>query len=264
MIIINEYEYVKQILENKAIPKGVSNKRILLYIAKYYFNPFLTVNEMTELAFQKMNEFNLPLEVYQEYKYVAYVKGICEKLRSKELSVDFRKVESVNIYRSELDIINRGESDKERKLLFTLFVLAKTNGTNSGWVNNDLKDIFQLANITATIKERAAMVYKLYHAGLLGQSNKIDNLSLKVELGRDDEPVVLVIKSFENIGNQYIANFKPGWKMCEGILKTGEHCKKLIKIKSKYDNSTKYCKACSKHMHVIQQTQYRGRLKNER
>ena len=69
MIIINEYEYVKQILENRIIPKGVSNKRVLLYIAKYYFDPFLTVNEMTELIFNKMDEFHLPLELYQEYKY---------------------------------------------------------------------------------------------------------------------------------------------------------------------------------------------------
>ena len=114
MIIINEYEYVKQILENRIIPKGVSNKRVLLYIAKYYFDPFLTVNEMTELIFNKMDEFHLPLELYQEYKYASYVKGICEKLFSKELSSDFRKVEYVNIYQSELDIINRGENDRER------------------------------------------------------------------------------------------------------------------------------------------------------
>lgn len=238
MIIINEYEYAKQILETKVIPKNVSNKRVLLYIAKYYYKQEYSLNEMKQIVFDKMLEFNLSIEQYQEYKYDTYVKNICEKLLNGELSSEFRKVESVNIYQSELNIINKCETDKEKKLLFTLFVLAKVNGNNSGWVNNEIKDIFQLSNITATIKERASMIYKLYKEGLIGQSQKIDNLSVKVELGSSDEQIVLKIDSFENIGNQYIANFKQGWKMCEC-------CGKLYKVKSKNDYSSKYCKQCA-------------------
>ena len=241
MIIINEYEYAKHILENRTIPKNVSNKRVLLYIAKYYFNPECSVAEMIQNVFDKMAEFNLPKEVYQEYKYGTYVKGICEKLLSRELSAEFKKVESVSIYQSELDIINQAETDKEKKLLFTLFVLAKINGSNSGWVNNDIKDIFQLANITATVKDRASMIYKLYTAGLVDQSQKIDNLSLKVELGNIDEPIILMVDTFENIGNQYIAHFKTGWRMCEC-------CSKLFKVKNKIGNPQKYCKACAKEV----------------
>ena len=249
MIIINEYEYAKQILENRTIPKNVSNKRVLLYIAKYYFNPECSVAEMVQNVFDKMAEFNLPKEVYQEYKYGKYVKGICEKLLSRELSTEFKQVESVSIYQSELDIINQAETDKEKKLLFTLFVLAKINGSNYGWVNNDIKDIFQLANITATVKDRAGIIYKLYTAGLVDQSQKIDNLSLKVELGNIDEPIVLTVDAFENIGNQYIANFKSGWKLCE-------RCGKLYKLKSKNDFSSKYCRQCANELHMLQDKEY--------
>lgn len=241
MIIINEYEYAKQILDSRTIPKNVSNKRVLLYIAKYYFNPECSVSEMMRIVFDKVAEFNLPKEVYQEYKYEKYVKGICEKLLSRELSAEFKQVESVNIYQSELDIINQAETDKEKKLLFTLFVLAKISGNNFGWVNYDIKDIFQLANITATVKDRAGIIYKLYTAGLVDQSQKIDNLSLKVELGNIDEPIVLTVDAFENIGNQYIANFKTGWRMCEC-------CSKLFKIKNKIGNPQKYCKTCAKEV----------------
>lgn len=254
MIIINEYDYVKQILESKVIPKGVSNKRVLLYIAKYYFNPEYSVKEMVDLVFFKMKEFKLPVEIYQEYKYVSYVKGVCEKLLTKELSSDFRKVESVNLYQSELDIINRGETDKEKKVLFTLFILAKVNGTNSGWVNNEIKDIFQLANVTATIKERALLLHKLYKAELIGQSRKNDKLGYKVELENNDEQVVLVIDSFENIGNQYIANFKYGWKMCEC-------CGKLFKVKSNEGRPGKYCKQCGYQIKLEQVNQCKSRRK---
>lgn len=260
MIIINEYDYVKQILESKVIPKGVSNKRVLLYIAKYYFNPNCSVKEMQGLIFEKMKEFKLNPEVYQEYKYASYVKGLCEKLLSNEISREFRKVESVYLCQSELDIINKGETDKEKKLLFTLFVLAKINGTNSGWVNNEIKDIFQLANITATIKDRALLLHKVYKAGLIGQSFRNDKLGYKVDLGKDNEPVVLVVDSFENIGNQYIANFKDGWKMCEC-------CGKLFKVKSKKDFSSKYCKQCAINIetenHRNRQEKYREKKKSD-
>ena len=254
MIIINEYDYVRQILEAKVIPKGVSNKRVLLYIAKYYFNPLYSIEEMKSLIFKKMSEFNLPANYYQEYKYDTYVKGICEKLLSKELSSEFRKVSSVDLYQSELDVINEGETDKEKKILFTLFVLAKINGTNSGWVNNEIKDIFQLANVTATIKERALLLHKLYKAGLIGQSKKNDKLGYKVELGKADDSIVLAINSFENIGNQYIANFKDGWKMCMC-------CGKLFKVKSDMDHSSKYCKQCAHKIKLEQVNQCKMRKK---
>ena len=254
MIIINEYDYVKQILELKVIPKGVSNKRLLLYIAKYYFNPEYSVKEMQSLIFEKMAEFKLNPEVYQEYKYETYIKGICEKLLSNEMSCEFRKVESVELYQSELDIINQGETDKEKKLLFTLFVLAKVNGTNSGWVNNEIKDVFQLANVTATIKDRALLLHKLYKAGLIGQSMRNDKLGYKVELGNNNETVVLVVDSFENIGNQYIANFKDGWKMCEC-------CGKLFKVKSNEGRPGKYCKQCGYQIKLEQVNQCKSRRK---
>ena len=49
--------------------------------------------------------------------------------------------------------------------------------------------------------------------------------------------IVYKVKDFNNLGNQYIGNFKKGYKQCAG-------CGKKIKIKSKNDNSTKYCDKC--------------------
>ena len=252
MIIINEYDYVKHIIETKNIPKDMSNQRLLTYIAKYYFDQSFSIQDYKNCIFEEMKKFNLPLNYYQEYKYDSYVKGLCEKLLSGEISHELRAVNSVNIYHSELDIINQGENDKERKLLFTLYVLAKINGTDSGWVNNETRDIFSLANVTATTTDRALLIHKLYKMGLIGQNHKNDKLGYKVELGSSDETVAVIITSFENIGNQYIANFKPGWKMCEC-------CGKLFKIKSNKDFSSKYCKQCAEKI-----TRENWRLSKER
>lgn len=236
MIIINEYDYVKNIIESRVVPKDVSNKRLLTYISKFYYDPIFTVNEFVECVFDEMRKFNLPLNIYQEYKYVSYVRGLCEKLLSDQLSHILRKIDFVNIYDSELNIIQKGENDKEKKILFTLFVLAKINGTNSGWVNNETKDIFNLANVTATTKDRALLIHKLYKSGLLSQNHKNDKLGYKVNLGADTEEIVATVDCFENIGNQYIAKFKSGWKMCDC-------CNKLFKAKG---SNSKYCKACAK------------------
>lgn len=249
MIIVNELEYVKQILENKIIPKGVSNRRVLLYIAKYYYQDGMSVAEFKDMVFAKMDEFQLNIKFYQKYKHDSYVKDICEKIISGEISTQFRDITSVDIYQSELDIIQQGENDRERKVLFTLFVLAKINMSGTGWVNNELKDIFQMANVTATIKDRALMMYGLYGRGLVGQNHKTDKLGYKVQLGSNDEPIVTTVTSFENLGNQYIATFKDGWKMCEV-------CGKLYKVKSDMDFSSKYCKQCSYNIKLQKNKQY--------
>ena len=49
------------------------------------------------------------------------------------------------------------------------------------------------------------------------------------------------ITNIKDLGNQLIAYLKDGYTTCS-------HCGKLIKIKSKYDGSTKYCEECAKKM----------------
>lgn len=251
MIIINEYEYVKHIIDSKIIPKDMSNKRLLVYIAKYFYDPDFSVDDYKNCIFEEMKKFALPINHYQEYKYDSYVTGLCAKLLSGEVSSQLRIINHVDVYCSELDIINRCENDKERKLLFTLYVLAKINGLDSGWVNNETRDLFSLANVTATTTDRALLIHKLYKKGLIKQNHKNDKLGYKVELGSADEKVAIRITSFENIGNQYIANFKPGWKMCE-------QCGKLVKIKG---NRQKYCKRCYEK---INEADARNRMKKYR
>ena len=50
------------------------------------------------------------------------------------------------------------------------------------------------------------------------------------------------VKEFSNIGNQYIGNFKKGYKQCKS-------CGKNYRIKSENDFSSKYCQKCAKEKH---------------
>ena len=255
MVITNEYEYVKDIMETKILPKDISNKRLLLYIAKYYYSDEIdNAKRYRDFVLEKMKEFNLSIDVYQEYKYADYVFKICKKLLKQELSHEFQDVKEVYLYQSELDVINRCEKDREKKVVFTLFILAKLNDYNSGWVNNELKDIFQLANVSATSTNRVLMLHELYKQEIIGQSHRNDKFGYKVELGRPDEPIVMTVCKFKDLGNQFVAQFKPGWKMCE-------ECGKLYKIKSKFDYSSKYCKQCARDKKLETQRQCMKKLR---
>ena len=246
MLIANEYNYVEEIMKNKICPKEIGIRTLLIYIAKYYYSPALSVTEYVDLVLKKAQEFELDPKDYQEYKYISFLKGVCKKILTGDKECELRQIENVVIYESELDIINKGETDREKKILFTLYILAKINPYGNGWVNNSLKEIFNLANVTASTADRAKMMYKLYSAGLIEQNHKNDVLAYKVNLGKETENTVITISQFKNLGNQYLAKFKPGWKMC--IC-----CGKMLKIKG---GNTKYCKSCAREKELEKYLRY--------
>lgn len=244
MIVIDEYNYVKKILEEHIIPKNMSIKKIMLYIAKYYYSDNLSLNEYIRMIYDKILDFNLP-QIYQAYKYEDYLKTICKKILNGEIPTSLRKIDSISLFKSEYENISRCISDRQRKLLFTLYILAKINNCN-GWVNYESKDIFTLANITTTTKERSLLIYEMYQQGLLEQTHKNDVIGYKVELGNDTEEIILTINSFENLGNQFLAFYKDNWKMCE-------LCGRMIKKKAP---NIKYCKPCSQQKNLEKYSHY--------
>ena len=215
MIIINEYNYVKEIMESNKIPDKMSIKKLMLYIAKYYFDDSRNWKEYRSFIFERIKEFDLP-QTYQEYKYNSYLEDICKRLLSGDLSNNLKKVESVNIYKSEISNVDKCDNDKQKKLLFTLYVLAKV-ADNNGWVNYDLKDIFQLANITATIQDRVLLMHELYKKGLIQQSKRNDKNGYKVELGLDKDDQIIGYK-YVNLGKM-MENIKAGIEPMEAIEK---------------------------------------------
>ena len=66
----------------------------------------------------------------------------------------------------------------------------------------------------------------------------MNNLNIKIDLGDTDDNIAYKVTQFENIGNQYIGNFKKGYKQCK-------QCGK--KIKNTIHNRI-YCPSCSKEI----------------
>ena len=65
----------------------------------------------------------------------------------------------------------------------------------------------------------------------------MNNLNIKIDLGDTDDAIAYKVTQFENIGNQYIGNFKKGYKQC------ANGCGRKIRITGTND---KYCKNCAR------------------
>ena len=238
--IINEKKYVEELIDSSVLPQGLTPNVAIGYLTKYYCEQGYNLEDTVKKVCEKMNSFDLDILQYQEYQaaarakryYNAHVSGKTSPLRDNDI---------VKLYKSEYDKIMMCETDRQKKVLFTLYILARFTD-RYGWVYQTESDIFKLANVSSSIKERCAIIGYLIENGFAKETKKVNDLKIGVELSDSNEDVVLEVNKIDKLGNQFMAHIKDGYKVCEV-------CGKLIKIKSKYDYSTKYCLKCSEEKH---------------
>ena len=229
-------------MASKKKPDDLSMGYFITLIAKYYLAGEIDAESLSKIVKEKLLEFDL--ENYQEYKYHNKIMKICTSLFDGSIDKNFREQEYIPIYENELKVIESLPNDRQKKLMFTFFALARYMDCD-GWINKKtskgISEAFKLANVTLTSDKRNELLHELYSNGYISLGKKVDNLNIKVQLD-DSGEVVYKVKEFNNIGNQYIGNFKKGYKQCKC-------CGKKIKIKSEKDYSTKYCDKCSYEKH---------------
>ena len=229
-------------MASKKKPDDLSMGYFITLIAKYYLSCEIDAESLSKIVKEKLLEFDL--ENYQEYKYHNKIMKICISLFDGSTDKNFREQEYVPIYENELKVIESLPNDRQKKLMFTFFALARYMDCD-GWINKKtskgISEAFKLANVTLTSDKRNELLHELYSNGSIYLGKKVDNLNIKVQLD-DSGEVVYKVKEFNNIGNQYIGNFKKGYKQCKC-------CGKKIRIKSDKDYSTKYCDKCSYEKH---------------
>ena len=190
------------------------------------------------------------LDNYQEYKYHNKIVTVCEGLFNGNIEQNFKVREYVPIYKSELNFINSLPNDRQKKLMFTLFALARYMDCN-GWINKktskEISEVFKLANVTLTSDKRNELLHELYSNGYISFGKKVNNLNIRVELD-DSGEIVYRVKEFSNIGNQYIGNFKKGYKQCNNTL-----CGRAFKV---VGTNSKYCKHCARERQLEKYKKY--------
>lgn len=226
----------------KKKPDALSMGYFITLIAKYYFSDELDTEQLSNIVKEKILTFDL--ENYQEYKYHNKIMSTCEGLFNNSIDKTFKEREYIPIYENELNFISSLPNDKQKKLMFTFFAVARYMDCD-GWINKktskDISEVFKLANITLTSDKRNKLLHELYTNGYITFGKKVNNLNIKVSLYNSGE-IGYKVKEFSNIGNQYIGNFKKGYKQCKS-------CGKNYRIKSENDFSSKYCQKCAKEKH---------------
>ena len=237
---------------SKKKPDDLSMGYFITLIAKYYL-PLLTDSKsLSDIVKKELLEFDL--DNYQEYKYHNKIMKICASLFDGSIDKNFREQEYIPIYENELKVIESLPNDRQKKLMFTFFALARYMNCD-GWINKKtskgISEVFKLANVTLTSDKRNELLHELYVNGYISLGKKVDNLNIKVQLD-DSGEVVYKIKEFNNIGNQYIGNFKKGYKQCKC-------CGKKIRNTG---NKKMYCEKCAIEKQLESDRKYQNKVRN--
>ena len=237
---------------SKKKPDDLSMGYFITLIAKYYL-PLLTDSKsLSDIVKKELLEFDL--DNYQEYKYHNKIMKICASLFDGSIDKNFREQEYIPIYENELKVIESLPNDRQKKLMFTFFALARYMNCD-GWINKKtskgISEVFKLANVTLTSDKRNELLHELYVNGYISLGKKVDNLNIKVQLD-DSGDVVYKVKDFNNLGNQYIGNFKKGYKQCKC-------CGKKIKDTG---NKKMYCAKCANQSLLESYKKYKNKVRN--
>ena len=237
---------------SKKKPDDLSMGYFITLIAKYYL-PLLTDSKsLSKIVKEKLLEFDL--ENYQEYKYHNKIMKICTFLFDGSIDKNFREQEYIPIYENELKAIGSLPNDRQKKLMFTFFALARYMDCD-GWINKKtskgISEAFKLANVTLTSDKRNELLHELYSNGYISLGKKVDNLNIKVQLDNSGE-IVYKVMDFNNLGNQYIGNFKKGYKQCKC-------CGKKIKNTG---NKKMYCEKCANQSLLESYKKYKNKVRN--
>ena len=237
---------------SKKKPDDLSIGYFIVLIAKYYLSDEIDAESLSKIVKEQLREFDL--DNYQEYKYHNKIMKICISLFDGSTDKNFREQEYIPIYENELKVIESLPNDRQKKLMFTFFSLARYMDCD-GWINKKtskgISEAFKLANVTLTSDKRNELLHELYVNGYISLGKKVDNLNIKVQLD-DSGDVVYKVKNFNNLGNQYIGNFKKGYKQCKC-------CGKKIRNTG---NKKMYCEKCAIEKQLESDRKYQNKVRN--
>ena len=290
MIILNEKEYAEECLREMTADQK-KPFRTLYILAKYYYHKCgyrkkKIVQLLTEFAEIACPQCMFPMSAFEES---------IDKLAKNAGKHKLHEINGVWITSKELEIIHSINNAILERLAFTMLCLAKyanlRNPKNNNWVNNNAKEIFKLARISCSVKERYINLNMLGCLNLLEFPKRLDNLSCRVTYIDNEGDGVLFISDFRELGYEYLnylgGNFtrccecgrlfrnnkKRDRRYCNGCIgyipkmtKTVEciDCGKLFKVKAK-NNKTNRCPDCQnehdKELRIERNKKYYDKLR---
>lgn len=235
MIILNEKNYAEECLNHNVIlDKPFFTLSI---IAKYYYH---CLGYRRKKIITLLTDFMCKNYPDYENNKLSWQTTI-DKIAASAGKYKLFEIDGVKITKSELAKISEIHNKVLERLMFTMLCLAKLgnerNERNNGWVNTEVKDIFTLARISATIYDQDLKINQLYQLGLIEFPKRNDLLNIRVTF-IDDSDEELYISDFRELGYEYLKYKGENFFRCQecGIL-----------VRQNKNGTKKYCKDCASY-----------------
>lgn len=233
MIILNEKEYVLDILENSNtdIPKI---RNFLSMYARYLFH---------EKKLQK-NDIIKEMNLFMQSRYPAYRpddwSAGMEKYAAGADKYPLCECKGIWITENEVKTIAEIHNKVLERLAFTLLCLAKfsnyRNPDNHGWINYGNGEIYKMACINTTAFEKDLKLNQLRELGLIEFAKKVSNLNIRVLFLNDKEgEEKLFVSDFRKLGYEWKVYNGEKYIRCAG-------CGILVK---NTNGKRRYCENCA-------------------
>lgn len=259
MLIFDEKEYAKMLLENNSYNTIKSQGKERCVIVRYLTSIGKSQNEIKEV----LNKIPMSGGEYLSDKEKDL---IFSRIINKANGYEFITNKTVNIYKSELDVITNLEDDNLKYLLFAYLVYykwavqikylkfySKKNDIDMVIENNN--DIWKIAGISKLrLSDRYMLCNKLFNKGLYKLDNfKAHNYIYLPFIKEKGEPIITINK-FENIIGELLIYENPNqYKRCC-------ICNTVFK---KTRSPKKYCSVCAKKENIRKTKENKKRLKTQ-
>ena len=238
MIVLNENDWAKEMIDSQSV--GDSLFETLCCVSRYYIDCGYDRSAVR-------NKVDIFLQRYDSSISIPKLENIIDAAIKKAYKRDAVAIDSIPIYKEELDIINSIDGKPIKRLAFTLLCLAKywdiVNNKQDHWVNTKDTEIKKMANIRTSISRESEMYRKLRDLGLIEFSQKVDNLNVRVLFVKDGKEE-MNITDFRNLGNQYLMHIGEPYYKCQ-------NCGLVTKLeRTGKGNRPKYCNSCATKLAV--------------
>jgi hypothetical protein len=237
MLILNEEKYAENLYhgKNNEVKSTVGKIGYITRHQLYTLNYSDQDNYKYAVEWMKQNHGN-----FDESTYSNLISDAIKKAHKKP----FYKIDSIQITKSELEIISSLNDLRAEKVLFVLLCMAKqqsvSNGFTNGLVRYSLPDLCKMARISVPTDEREYILYNIIQSGFLSYPKKNNTQCLIINFMDDAGETEIEI---DELDCQELAYTYLNWKTSGNGYDRCELCGKLIK-QSK-SNPKRFCRGCA-------------------
>ena len=236
LFIINEEDYIQKVIESEHKPDTLSIKRMVTMLCRYFYKLGIKPKELSYTVCKQLEKIMNDDENFRPYEVADLVYATSTKIIHGKIPKELKVRDYIPVYKDEMKVLDKLKSQNEKKLMFTMYVLARYFD-HHGWISLPLEDVISLSNVKCSNKKKYEIIRGLIDQGLISinmKASSLLNVCIKgYNIKHDAE--CYRITEISNLGEYYLLNTSPNkYVRCNA-------CGKSVQKKS---NRTSFCNKC--------------------